>query len=50
MANYYEEIEKTRKQMVSALTYPTVIMIFSLAVVTFIAANGGKITWPQDKK
>lgn len=36
MANYYEEIEKTRKQMVSALTYPTVIMIFSLAVVTFI--------------
>ena len=36
MANYYEEIDKTRKQMVSALTYPSVIMIFSLAVVTFI--------------
>ena len=36
MANYYEEIEKTRKQMISALTYPSVIMIFSLAVVTFI--------------
>lgn len=36
MANYYEEIEKTRKQMVSALTYPTIIMIFALAVITFI--------------
>jgi len=36
MADYYNEIEKTRKQMISAMTYPTVIMIFSLAVVTFI--------------
>ena len=36
MANYYEEIDKTRKQMISALTYPSVIMIFSLAVITFI--------------
>lgn len=36
MAEYYEEIEKTRKQMISALTYPTVIMLFSLGVVTFI--------------
>ncbi len=36
MANYYEEIEKTRKQMISALTYPSVIMVFSLGVVTFI--------------
>lgn len=36
MATYYEEIEKTRKQMVSALTYPTIILIFSLAVITFV--------------
>ena len=36
MANYYDEIETTRKQMISALTYPCVVMIFSLAVVTFI--------------
>lgn len=36
MAEYYDEIEKTRKQMVSAMTYPAVIMIFALAVVTFI--------------
>lgn len=36
MANYYNEIEATRKQMISALTYPTAVMIFSIAVVTFI--------------
>lgn len=24
--------------------------IINMAIVTFIAANGGKITWPQDKK
>lgn len=36
MANYYDEMEKTRKQMISALTYPTVILIFSIAIVTFI--------------
>ena len=36
MANYYEEIDKTHKQMISAITYPSVIMIFSLAVITFI--------------
>ncbi len=36
MANYYEEVEKTRKQTISAMTYPSIIMVFSLAVVTFI--------------
>lgn len=36
MSNYYSEIEATRKQMVSALTYPSAVMIFSIAVVTFI--------------
>lgn len=36
MANYYEEIDRTHKQMISAITYPTVIMVFSLAVITFI--------------
>ena len=36
MSNYYNEIEATRKQMISALTYPTAVMIFSIAVVTFI--------------
>ena len=36
MANYYDEVEKTRKAMVSAMTYPAIILIFSLAVVTFV--------------
>lgn len=36
MAEYYNEIETTKKQMISALTYPTAVMIFSIAVVTFI--------------
>ena len=36
MANYYNEIESTRKQMISALTYPTAVMIFSIGVITFI--------------
>jgi len=36
MANYYDEVDKTHKQMISAITYPTVILIFSIAVITFI--------------
>lgn len=36
MANYYDEVEKTHKQMISAITYPTVILVFSTAVITFI--------------
>lgn len=36
MASYYNEIETTRKQMISALTYPSAVMVFSIAVVTFI--------------
>lgn len=36
MSNYYEEVEKTRKQMISAITYPTIIMVFAVGVITFI--------------
>ncbi|MDD2203553.1 MAG: type II secretion system F family protein [Bacilli bacterium] len=36
MADYYASVSKTRKQMKSALTYPTVIMVFAIAVVIFI--------------
>ncbi len=36
MSNYYEELEKTRKQMISAITYPTIIMVFAIGVITFI--------------
>ena len=36
MANYYQEAEKTRKQMISALTYPSIVTVFAVAVITFI--------------
>ena len=36
MAEYYEEVEKTHKQMISAITYPTIILFFAVAVITFI--------------
>lgn len=36
MADYYTETEKTRKQMITAMTYPTIIFVMALAVMTFI--------------
>ncbi len=36
MALYFSEVEKTRKQMVTALIYPTIVLIMSLAATTFI--------------
>lgn len=36
MSIYYEEMEKTRKQMKSAMTYPLVIFVFATVVVIFI--------------
>ena len=36
MADYYREIEKTRKQMMSALTYPLVVLVFAIAVLVYI--------------
>ena len=36
MSNYYTEMDKTKKQMISAMTYPSIITIFALAVVVFI--------------
>ncbi len=36
MANYYTETEKTRKQMITALLYPTIILIVAIAVLSFI--------------
>lgn len=56
MSNYYTEINETRRQMVSAMTYPTIISIFAIGVVIFIlsyivpqftdiyAQNGTEIT------
>lgn len=36
MAEYYTQAEKTRKQMITALTYPTIVLVFAIAVITFI--------------
>lgn len=36
MADYYREIEKTKKQMISALTYPAVLLCFAVIVLIFI--------------
>ena len=36
LSKYYTEVNTTRKDMISALTYPAIIMIFSIAVLTFI--------------
>ena len=36
MAEYFSEMEKTRKQMVTALMYPMIILVFAIAVIIFI--------------
>ena len=36
MANYYTEIDKTRKEMLSAIIYPTILLVFAIAILTFI--------------
>lgn len=36
MADYYTETEQTRKQMISALTYPAVIFVVAIVVVAFM--------------
>ena len=36
MAKYYTEVDETKKQMKSAMTYPLIISIFAFVVVAFI--------------
>ena len=36
MSNYYTEINENHKQMISAMTYPTIISIFAIGVIIFI--------------
>ena len=36
MANYFTESDKTRKQMITAMTYPAIIFVFAIAAVVFI--------------
>lgn len=36
MASYYTEIDKTHKEMISAIIYPVILLVFALCVMTFI--------------
>lgn len=36
MAEYYTSITKTRKEIKSAMTYPTIVLLFAVIVVTFV--------------
>lgn len=36
MVVYYTEAEAVRKEMISALTYPSMVFVFTLAVLTFV--------------
>lgn len=36
MIDYYTETETTRKQMISALMYPTIVVIFAIAVIVLM--------------
>ena len=36
MANYYRETDKTRKQMISAMTYPVVVLVFAIGILIFM--------------
>ena len=36
MVNYYTETEEARKEMISALTYPSIVFVVTLAVLTFV--------------
>ena len=39
MADYYREIEKTKKQMVSALTYPAFVLCFAVVILIYIMVS-----------
>lgn len=36
MANYYTSIDKTKKELKSAMTYPTIVLIMAIAVIIFV--------------
>ena len=39
MADYYREIEKTRKQMLSAISYPLVVLVFAIGILIFMMVS-----------
>lgn len=36
MADYYTEIDKTKKELKSAMTYPTIVFIMAIGVIVFV--------------
>ncbi len=36
MSDYYQEIEDTKKAIISALTYPVIILVFAVSVIIFL--------------
>lgn len=36
MADYYTEMDKTKKELQSAMTYPTIVLIMAIAVIVFV--------------
>lgn len=36
MAEYYDSIEKTKKQLVNAMMYPSIVFVFAIGVIVFI--------------
>ena len=36
MYEYYTEADKTRKQMITAITYPSIVLVFAIGVIIFI--------------
>ncbi|MBQ6285368.1 MAG: type II secretion system F family protein [Bacilli bacterium] len=36
MSDYYQEIEDTKKAIISALTYPSIVLIFAIGIVVFM--------------
>lgn len=36
MADYYQDIEDTKKAVISAITYPSIVLVFAIGVITFM--------------
>lgn len=36
MADYYQDIEDTKKAVISAITYPSIVLLFAITVITFM--------------
>ena len=36
MSEYFSQADETRKQMISALTYPSIVFVFAIGVITFV--------------